>query len=265
MKPNKKSNKNLFILLLVLVVIGIAGVVWFVNLPQQQPPSNTEPPVVEEPVVEEPVVLTEQDKWFDNLDKLNSMPYPKFICNQFVNEKATVNVGDITVTDYFDKLVLKGEFRFTDELPSKEELFPVITPNEPFERCSLNIPVTYSKETSPDGSVNEVPDLSEVDGIVSSYDLGPNDETISHNVYPVGDNMADAVSNQIFLTNRLGLESEITDNTYGTTVTVNEIITIAFSTKEDLGNPPEEELEELRSIISEEQFLELNNSLINIL
>lgn len=72
-------------------------------------------------------------------------------------------------------------------------------------------------------------------------------------------------SNQIFLTNLLGLENETTEGTNNVTATVNEIISIAFSTKEELGNPPEKELQELRSTITEEQFLILNNNLINIL
>lgn len=256
----KKNKKTLIVLLLLLVAVIVAGVAWFITLPQQQTP-----PVVEPTPTTEPVVLTEQDKWFDNLEKLNTMAYPKFTCNTFVNQEATLDFGDEDITEYFDHIVSKSDFRFVDELPSDEELFPVIVPGEQFERCSLNIPVDYLEETSSDGSVFSNPDLSSVDGVVAAYDLGPNEETISWNVYPTGDNMADAVQTQIFLTNLLGLENEIVEGVNSVTVTVNEVISIAFSTEEELGNPPEKELEELRSTITEEQFLILNNSLINIL
>lgn len=257
----KKNKKTLIVLLLLLVAVIVAGVVWFITLPQQQTP-----PVVEPTPTTEPVVLTEQDKWFNNLETLNTMSYPKFTCNTFVNQETTLNIGNgETVTEYFNVYVPKGDFRFVDELPSNEELFPVIIPDEPFERCSLNIPVVYSEETLPDGEVVSSPDLTPVDGIVASYGLSSNGETISWNVYPDGDNMADAVENQIFITNLLGLENETSEGVNSVTVTVNEVISIAFSTEEELGNPPEKELEELRSTITEEQFLILNNSLINIL
>lgn len=256
----KKNKKTLIVLLLLLVAVIVAGVVWFITLPQQQTS-----PIIEPVPTSKPVVLTEQDKWFDNLEKLNTMAYPKFTCNTFVNQEATLDFGDEDITDYFDHIVSKSDFRFVDELPSDEELFPVIVPGEQFERCSLNIPVDYLEETSSDGSVFSNPDLSSVDGVVAAYDLGPNEETISWNVYPTGDNMADAVQTQIFLTNLLGLENEIVEDDNGVTVSVDKILSIAFSTKEDLYGATDEELEKLRSAISEEQFLILNNSLINIL
>lgn len=246
---------------MLLLVSVVAGVAWFISQPQPQ----AEPSVKE---TQKPVeVLTEADEWYANLDKLTVMPYPDFVCETFINTEVSIPIGNgETVTSPVDTYVDKGAYRFitAPDIPTNEELFPVITPNVEFERCSVNIPVIYNEVDNGDDVVLE-PDLSSVDSVIAKYGQGDNGESVSWNPYDNNENMADAVSKEIFLTNVLSVENEVTVEGNSTTVTVNEIISIAFQDEESLGNPPEEALNELRSRITEEQYAILNSNVEKIL
>lgn len=256
----KKKNKRSLVILLVLLFLAlVVGAFWLFNQPQ---------PEADVKEIEVPIVLSEEEIWFANLDTLNTMAYPEFVCETFISTDITVPIGNgETITYLGDSYVEGSDFRFivTPNEPSYEEFFPVITAGVEFERCSVNVPVVYTETVTGENETTLEPDLSSVDSMITKYGVGANGEAVSWNAYNVDDNMSDAISNEVFLTNQLSVETIVTEEEYSVTETVNEVISIAFQTAEETGNPPESELDELRSRVTEEQYKILNDIVEEVL
>jgi hypothetical protein len=262
-RVERKSHGKL-ILFLLLLLLGLSILFYlFINQPTPEAPVVAKPA----PVVNEE---TEQEKWVKNLDALTATPLPSLTCNQLFVEQKEIELGNgEKATIPIEVFAPDGEVSFINlpDEPTSAQLFPDKSSGR-FERCAVNIAVPYVEQTV-DGVITMAPDRSSVEAIVGEYgymeategDIYSTDGVIraSSNLYETSDTMADAVRREA--ENSSSFVDGITVVTKPNSVVVDygEVLSIAFSTNEDLGNAPQEALDELRSKVSNEQYKVLND------